>query len=86
MPNKVLCGDPEASGDNKGPGCLFNVLADPSEYHDLASQHPDIVTRLRTRIAEHQKTVYSPDRGTHDRNMCLTGLDRHNGFLGPWLP
>ena len=86
MPNKVLCGDPQASGDDKGPGCLFNVLTDPSEYHDLALQHPDIVTRLRTRIAEHQSTVYSPDRGTHDRDMCLTGLDRHNGFLGPWLP
>ena len=44
------------------------------------------VTVLRARIAEIQKTVYNPDRGDNDREMCLTGLSKWKGFLGPWLP
>jgi hypothetical protein len=91
MPPRVTCGDPGTgagggSGGGASPGCLFNVLTDPSEYHDLAAERPDIVARLRARIAELQATVYNPDRGTHDKDMCLAGLDRHGGFLGPWLP
>eukprot|EP00439_Symbiodinium_sp_Y106_P020572 s380_g2.t1 len=37
--------------------CLFNVTADPCEYHNLAKQHPDIVQRLTSRLAEYQRTA-----------------------------
>ncbi|OLP89450.1 Arylsulfatase I [Symbiodinium microadriaticum] len=37
--------------------CLFNVTADPCEYHNLAKQHPDIVQRLASRLAEYQRTA-----------------------------
>jgi hypothetical protein len=26
---------------------LFDLQSDPAEQHDLASQHPDVVTRLK---------------------------------------
>ena len=29
---------------------LFNITADPNEYHDLAAQHPDVVERLMQRL------------------------------------
>ena len=84
--NAAPCGDPEGSGAAKGPGCLFNVLTDPYEQEDVAAQHPEVVKALRARIAALQKGVYNPDRGTHDREMCLSGRGKNKGFLGPWLP
>jgi arylsulfatase B len=82
----LVCGDPDGTGASKGPGCLFNVLEDPTESQDVASTNAAKVRELRTRITELQKTVYNPDRGSNDREMCLTGLSRWKGFLGPWLP
>ena len=82
----LVCGDPDGSGAAKGPGCLFNVLDDPSEVNDMAATMPAKIAELRARIAELQKTVFNPDRGTHDKNMCKVGLETHHGFLGPWLP
>jgi arylsulfatase B len=83
--NSQVCGDPDGTGSAKGPGCLFNVLTDPSELNDLASTMPAKVAELRARITELQKGVFNPDRGTHDREMCLTGWGKNKGFLGPWI-
>ena len=44
------------------------------------------VATLTARIAELQRGAFNPDRGTNDRAMCLQGLSKHKGFLGPWLP
>ena len=85
-PPHLKCGDPQGAGAARGPGCLYNVLQDPSETQDLATSSPGKVKELRARIAELQKTVYSPDRGGTDREMCRTGLSKWGGFLGPWLP
>ena len=84
--NAAPCGDPNGKGPAKGPGCLFNVLTDPFEEDDLASKNPAKVAELRARIAELQKGAFNPDRGTHDREMCLTAWGKNKGFLGPWLP
>jgi len=37
--------------------CLFNISADPCEYHDLAKDFPDVVARLRTRLGAYQSTA-----------------------------
>lgn len=34
---------------------LYNIAEDPSETSNLAADHPEIVTRLRTRLAHHRK-------------------------------
>jgi len=84
----LVCGDPDASGKDYGPGCLFDVVNDPSETTDLASEaaHKADVTRLRKRITELQKGVYNPDRGTHSDELCKVSKNKWNDFVGPFLP
>lgn len=43
--------------------CLFNVTADPCEYHNRAADHPDVVARLQKRLAEYQATAVPPVSG-----------------------
>jgi len=80
------CGDPAALAGSAaaGPGCLFNVLDDPTEQHDVAADHPDVVKGLRARIAVHQATVYSPERGGDDGAACAAAA-RYGGFWGPFI-
>lgn len=40
--------------------CLFDVVNDPCEYHDVAKAHPDIVARLTSRLAQLQATAVPP--------------------------
>jgi arylsulfatase I/J len=86
-PPHLVCGDPDATGKDKGPGCLFDILNDPSETTDLAGEkkHAADVARLRKRISELQKGVYNPDRGSNDPNFCKDALGRWGGFVGPFV-
>lgn len=43
--------------DRHEPALLFDLGKDPGETHDVASQHPDIVERIKTAIAAHRATV-----------------------------
>lgn len=53
----LVCGDPDGQGGAAGPGCLFNVLQDPSELDDQATAQPALVASLRGRLAELQVVV-----------------------------
>ncbi|ESO99548.1 hypothetical protein LOTGIDRAFT_71987, partial [Lottia gigantea] len=44
-----------SSGDS--PVHLFNIADDPLEYHNIASQHPDIVANLTRKIKEYRKSM-----------------------------
>mmetsp|Transcript_7249 Transcript_7249/g.26662 ORF Transcript_7249/g.26662 Transcript_7249/m.26662 type:complete len:555 (+) Transcript_7249:100-1764(+) len=37
--------------------CLFHVATDPCEYHDLSSEHPDILESLHARLEEYRKNA-----------------------------
>lgn len=54
-------------------GCLFDVIADPLEEHNLGEKMPGLFASMLARIDELQKTVYSPKRGRcgHNDNHCL---------------
>ena len=82
----LSCGDPNASGKARGPGCLFNIYSDPYETNDLAGAYPHIVAELRKRIAEAQATVYNPNRGSPDHNLFCKQAVENGGFIGPFLP
>jgi arylsulfatase I/J len=83
---RLVCGDPDAAGAARGPGCLFNVLEDPHETNDLAAVYPHIVAELRARISEAQASVYSPDRGAPDHELFCKRAVENGGFVGPFLP
>jgi len=66
---------------NCGAGCLYDVIADPYETEDVAAENPEVVTKAKARLAELNKGIYLPDRGTPDAGGC----GRWNGFYGPWV-
>ena len=76
--------------------CLFDVVADPSERHDLASAHPDIVNQLWSRLNLTLLTAYTSGNGNgspaHLLGKCHTALHTKQkwgkGFEAPscgWL-
>jgi len=66
-------------------GCLFNIYNDPTEHFDVGDANPDIRTKLRNRLAELEKTVFSPTRGPVDPAACDAALNKYGRYWGPWL-
>lgn len=66
--------------------CLFNVFQDPTEHTNLAETHPDILAAMSDRLAQLQRTVFAPQRGTVSALACAAGDQTWSGFAGPFLP
>jgi hypothetical protein len=65
---------------------LFDLSNDPNEHVDLASEKPDIVAKLRSRLETINITVYSPDRGAVQNHLkCQIGVQKYGGYFGPFL-
>ena len=66
--------------------CLFNITADPTEHHDVASQHPDVVAEL-LHTFDALNTEYhgtdSPSFGGDQDGYCAAAA-RNGGFMVPW--
>jgi len=69
-----------------GEGCLFNVEADPSEHHDLASDaaHASTLADLQSELKRLNKGLFSPGRGTPTLAACEMGIE-NGGFYGPFV-
>jgi hypothetical protein len=69
------------------PGCLFDVLADPEERHDLALEMPEKAKELAEKLKEATKGWYNPFRGqgnkTLEHEACKVAHD--TGFYQPYL-
>lgn len=65
-------------------GCLYNLIADPSEHNDIAAANPDIVARLKQKILAHNATCFSPQRGVSSPSACATATGTYGGFWGPF--
>jgi hypothetical protein len=37
--------------------CLFDIASDPCEYHNVAKQHPEIVSSMMERLTQFQRTA-----------------------------
>jgi arylsulfatase I/J len=82
-----------------GDGCLFDVAADPTEQHDVAAAHPDVVATMTARLAQLAPSFYSNNETGTDSPLCdspsrpagmpcacflaLPG-NRWDGFFGPY--
>ena len=85
--------DPYSVGLTCGPdGCLFDVVADPTEHVDLAASMPAKVAELKARLAQYASSFYSnsdvgrpicPPSWTGDC-ACWAAANVWGGYLGPW--
>jgi hypothetical protein len=78
-----------------GAGCLFDVVADPTEHHDIAAAHPAIVSNMTARLVELRKGFYSNNDNFSSSEVCPPGvnvtpcacwaaLNIWGGYFGPW--
>ena len=89
--------DPSAHHLPCATGCLFDVLADPTEQSDIAAAHPGIVAAMRARLAALEPTFYSNNETGTDSPLCAGKPAKMpcacflampgnfwNGFFGPY--
>lgn len=67
-----------------GTGCLFDIIADPTEHNDLAGQQPALLGSMAARLAVLNKGNFNPDRGLPDRHACVVAAQR-GGYYGPFI-
>lgn len=79
-------------------GCLFDLLADPTEHDDIAAAHPGIVTAMAARITTLEAGFYSnsdvgvnvPEcaKNTNKNKPCACFLaqpdQKWEGYFGPY--
>ena len=71
--------DPSKVALNCTVPCLFNVDADPSEYVDIAAQHPDVVKAMQARLAVLREGMFS-NRCVHAGGWLSGCLDACGSF------
>lgn len=85
-PNASTASDPIEAHLFRCPpqGCLFNVVADITERHEVSAAHPELVLELTREMDTLARTIWST---THeDSPTCReTAISRYGGFYGPWL-
>ena len=75
-----------------GGPCLFDVLADPLEKHDVAQSNPAVVSSMQARLLE----LLSSEVTVAESGLCPTSegtkndprgaaLAKATGFWQPWL-
>jgi len=72
-------------GRKQENGCLFDVVADPFELTSIAEQASDLFTSMLARVDELQQTVYSPVRGSKDKQACTVAEEDYKGYWGPFV-
>lgn len=84
-PNASTSYDPIFAHDLTCPpsGCLFNVVEDVREEHEVSAQHPDVVQRMKTELDRQRATIWSTDHKI-DPECYKAAKDRYGNFYGPW--
>ena len=65
-------------------GCLFSILEDPEERHDLRESEGAKAAALLAALEAANRTLYDPPPGKADLRCCEAAAER-GGFIGPWL-
>ena len=55
--------------------CLFNLSADPCEYNDISSEHPEIVTAMAARLANYSTVPPLVGKGCMPQIIDIAGTD-----------
>eukprot|EP01059_Diplonema_ambulator_P010785 TRINITY_DN2081_c0_g1_i1.p1 TRINITY_DN2081_c0_g1~~TRINITY_DN2081_c0_g1_i1.p1 ORF type:complete len:1269 (+),score=327.88 TRINITY_DN2081_c0_g1_i1:1956-5762(+) len=77
-------------GQTKNPGCpdgcLFDILADPSEYTDLKSTLPSVFADLKNRLQQLFSEVFQTAWPPNYTQNCISeaeAVNQHRGFSAP---
>ena len=66
--------------------CLYDIVTDPLEQHDLSEQQPQRVAAMLARLEEMRAgAIESPFAGGHQEAEACAAL-KENGAWGPWVP
>jgi len=84
-PNATTAHDPIGPHTLTCPasGCLFDVVSDPSEDHEVSSTHPDVVAFMKAELHRQAKSAWSTSH-TADPACKTTAYQRYGGFYGPF--
>lgn len=64
------------------PGCLFDIVADPTEHHDMSEAQPELLHALLHRLDQLEATTYQSPSSPDVATQALA--DFYGDFLGPW--
>ena len=63
--------------------CLFNITADPCEYHDLSEKNPDVLATMKQRLQFYEDGMAPSRRKPEIDPKCNPKL--HGGVWKPWV-
>eukprot|EP00928_Gymnodinium_smaydae_P091825 TRINITY_DN75573_c0_g1_i1.p1 TRINITY_DN75573_c0_g1~~TRINITY_DN75573_c0_g1_i1.p1 ORF type:complete len:393 (-),score=29.47 TRINITY_DN75573_c0_g1_i1:293-1372(-) len=66
---------------NCSAGCLYDVISDPTEFTNVATEFPSVVKDLKARLLVLNKGIFHKYRGISDRRGC----SKWHGFYGPFV-
>ena len=64
-------------------GCLYNIVDDIEERHEVSAQYPDVVERLKKEMAIAEQSIWSANHRV-DPACDKAAHDIYGGFYGPW--
>jgi hypothetical protein len=64
--------------------CLFNIVEDPTEHHDLATIKPQLVKSMLATFMEYNTQFHpGPPQGSDHDGYCAAAAS-NEGFMSPW--
>ena len=78
--DRWLCSSPCTSDSP----CLFDVVNDAEERHEISAAHPDVVKRMQARLAELQALEYKAPFPADNGRACAMA-EASGWFVAPWL-
>ena len=64
-------------------GCLYNVVKDMEERHEVSSQYPAVAKQMLDELNQAAKTIWATDH-SNDPACRAAAHSRYGGFYGPW--
>ena len=65
-------------------GCLYDIINDPGEHNNLASQMPRKLKKMK-KLGKYRATHFNPNRGEKSPAACEAALNEYGGFWGPFI-
>ncbi len=85
-PNATTASDPIDGHSFRCPerGCLFDLVADPTEREEVGAAHPAVAQELQQRMEALANGIWQTSHA-NDPACRKAATERYGGFYGPWL-